>query len=80
MVLVNDALLSLAGILGRAIVDAGVTTRSELADAIEHKAGPADLEGHNPLLLVFSRAVRMNFPGGTFDVVEGGKPREVDPA
>ena len=32
----------------------------------------------NKLLLAFARAVRMNFPGGQFEVIQGGKSAEVD--
>jgi hypothetical protein len=52
--LVNDALFGLAGILGQAIVEAGVTNRIELADAIEQRAGLAGNEDHNQLLLAFA--------------------------
>ena len=76
---VNDAVFGFAGIISRTIVDAGITTRVELADAIQQRAGSVDDDDHNRLLLAFSRAVRMNFPGGSFEVVEGGKPPEVDP-
>jgi hypothetical protein len=64
LVLTNDAALGLSGILGRVIVEAGLVGRSDLADAIEHHAGPTEAANHNPLLLAFARAVRMNFPGG----------------
>lgn len=74
----NDAAFALAGIVGRVLVDAGAISRQELAEAIEHKAGDPDTEDCNPLLAAFARAVRMNFPGGRFDLIEGGAS-EVDP-
>lgn len=73
VVAVNDALFGLSGILARAVVDTGLIGRSELADTIEHRAGPQEAVDHNPLLLAFARSIRMNFPGGSFDVIDGGK-------
>ena len=73
VVAVNDAVFGLSGILTRAVVDTGLIGRSELADTIEHRAGPKEAADHNPLLLAFARAIRMNFPGGSFDVIDGGK-------
>ena len=75
----NDAAFALAGIIGRVLVDAGAISREEFADAIEHRAGAPATEEHNRLLLAFARAVRMNFPGGRFDVIEGGQGGSVDP-
>lgn len=71
---VNDAHFCLAGILGRVVVDTGLIDRDALADAIEIRAGSPDNGDHNRLLLTFARAVRMNFPGGSFEVIDGGKP------
>ena len=73
LVTVNDALFGMSGILARVIVDAGLSERSELAEAIEKRAGPIEALDHNPLLHTFSRAVRMNYPGGGFDIIEGGR-------
>jgi hypothetical protein len=74
----NDATFVLAGILGRVLVDAGAISRQEFAEAIERKAGDPDTEDYNALLAAFARAVRMNFPGGRFDLIEGGATK-VDP-
>lgn len=74
----NDAAFALAGIIGRILVDAGAVSRQDLVDAIEQKAGSSGAEDYNPLLAAFARAVRMNFPGGRFDLIEGGVT-EVDP-
>jgi hypothetical protein len=79
LVLANDATFALAGIIGRVIVEAGIVSREELSEAIERRAGEPNAEDYNPLLTAFARAVRMNFPGGTFDVVDGGMTRPVDP-
>lgn len=73
----NDAAFALAGIIGRVLVDGGAIGRQEFAEAIDRKAGDPGTEDHNPLLTAFARAVRMNFPGGRFDVIEGGAT-EVD--
>jgi hypothetical protein len=78
LVLANDAAFALAGIIGIAIVDAGIVNRDDLSAAIEHRAGRLDSPDHNPLLMAFARAVRMNFPGGRFEVIEGGLPSPVD--
>lgn len=78
VLLVNDASFIMAGLLSRVAVNAGITTREALADEIEHRAGAREMEDHNPLLLAFARAVRMNFPGGSFEVIEGGKAPPVD--
>jgi len=74
----NDAAFALAGIIGRVLVDAGAISREEFAEAIEHKAGNPTSEDHNRLLSAFARAVRMNFPGGRFEVIEGGQGGSVD--
>jgi hypothetical protein len=79
LLLANDAAFGLAGIFARAIVDAGLISRSELADSIERRAGLPDADDHNSLLPAFAKAIRMNFPGGRFDVITGGRPSEVDP-
>lgn len=79
LIATNDACFVLAGILSRAMVDVGIVQRGELADTIEASAGPVDAETHNRLLRTFARSVRMNFPGGRFEVIEGGRAVEVDP-
>lgn len=68
----SDAAFQVAGILSRIIVEAGLAHREDLADAIERSARPVDTADHNPALLAFGRAIRMNFPGGRFDVIDGG--------
>jgi hypothetical protein len=75
----NDASFALAGIVARILVEAGAVDRETLAGAIEERAGPIEAEDHNILLRTFARAVRMNFPGGRFDVIAGGKSLFVDP-
>jgi hypothetical protein len=77
--LANDATFALAGIIGRLIVDAGIADRDELSHMIEQRAGDPISKDYNPLLMAFARAVRMNFPGGSFDVIDGGLCRPVDP-
>ena len=77
--LANDAAFGLAGIVCRAIVDAGIISRADLAIAIEQRAGLIGHDDRNELLATFARAVRMNFPGGSFDVIECGRPEKVDP-
>jgi hypothetical protein len=72
----NDALFQLVGILSRIIVEGGLVSKDELAAMIESKAGREGYEGYLPTLVAFSRAVRMNLPGGRFDVIEGGVPNE----
>ncbi|HEX7857677.1 MAG TPA: hypothetical protein VF503_28710 [Sphingobium sp.] len=79
ILLSNDAMCALTGMLGRIVVDAGLVTRDELADAIAERAAPVDRDDHNPILMAFGRAVRMNFPGGRFDVIEGGRETSIDP-
>lgn len=74
----NDAAFALGGIIGRVLVDAGAISREEFAEAIEHRAGNPTSEDHNRLLSAFARAVRMNFPGGRFEVIEGGQGGSVD--
>ena len=74
----NDAAFGIAGILTRLVVSAGLISREALADAVENRAGLPDASDHNPLLLAFGRALRMNLPGGRFDVIDGGKS-EIDP-
>lgn len=76
---VNDAFFGFAGIVGRAIVDAGIIGRDELADALENRAGQPGREDHNAGLRVFARAVRMNLPGGRFEIIEGGRTDDLDP-
>lgn len=73
VVAVNDALFGLSGILARAVVETGLIGRAELADTIEQRAGLQETDDHNPLLLAFARSIRMNFPGGSFDVIDGGR-------
>ena len=73
---VNDALFQLVGILSRIVVDGGLVSKDELAAMIESKAGREGYEGYLPTLVALSRAVRMNLPGGRFDVIEGGMPDE----
>ena len=79
VVLSNDAMCALTQILFRMVVDAGLATRAEVADAIADRAAPVDRDDHNPILLAFSRAVRMNLPGGRFEVIEGGRSTSIDP-
>ena len=79
LLVINDAAFGIAGILSRAIVDADVLGRDELADLIERRAGAPGRDDHNAPLLAFARAVRMNFPGGRFEVIDGGRSPEVDP-
>jgi hypothetical protein len=78
LVLANDAAFALAGIIGIAIVDAGIISRTEMAASIERRAGALNSPDHNPLLMAFARAVRMNFPGGKFEVIDGGLSPPVD--
>jgi hypothetical protein len=73
VVAVNDALFGLSGIIARAVVETGLIGRAELADTIEQRAGLPETDDHNPLLLAFARSIRMNFPGGSFDVIDGGR-------
>jgi hypothetical protein len=76
---VNDALFGLAGILCRIIVDGGLVTREDLAAMILARAGGEDDPDHRPAMVAFARSIRMNLPGGRFDVIEGGGS-EVDPS
>lgn len=75
---VNDAMFGLAGILCRVIVEGGLVTKDDLAAMILARAGRDDDPDHRPTLVAFARAIRMNLPGGRFDVIDGGKS-EVDP-
>ena len=77
--LLNDAVFGLAGIFSRALVEADVIGREKLADLIEHRAGNVGADDHNELLFAFARAVRMNLPGGRFEVIEGGRSSKLDP-
>lgn len=79
VVLSNDAMCALTHILFRMVVDAGLATRDEVADAIAERAAPIDRDDHNPILFAFSRAIRMNLPGGRFDMIEGGRSAPIDP-
>lgn len=71
--LLNDAAFGVMGIVSRVIVEAGLISRRELADAVEKRAGLPESGDHNLLLLTFSRSLRMNLPGGRFDVIDGGR-------
>ena len=71
--LLNDATFGFMGITSRIMVDAGLIGRVELADAVEIRARSPGSDDHNVLLLTFSRALRMNLPGGRFDVIDGGR-------
>jgi len=79
VVLSNDAMCALTHILFRMVVDAGLATRDEVADAIAERAAPVDRDDHNPILFAYSRAIRMNLPGGRFGVIEGGRSAPIDP-
>lgn len=79
VVLSNDAMCALTHILFRMVVDAGLATRDEVADAIADRAAPVDRDDHNPILLAFARSIRMNLPGGRFEVIEGGRSTPIDP-
>ena len=71
--LLNDAAFGFMGIISRVVVQGGLVSRVELADAVERRAGSPAADDHNILLLTFSRALRMNLPGGRFDVIDGGR-------
>lgn len=75
---VNDAMFGLAGILCRIVVDGGLVTKDELAAMVMARAGSHEDPDHRPTLVAFARALRMNLPGGRFDVIEGGRS-SVDP-
>lgn len=72
----NDAACGLSGILFRVAVESGLISREALSNAIEARAGSVESADHNPILGAFARAVRMNFPGGRFDVIEGGQSQK----
>ncbi|MBT2187207.1 hypothetical protein [Sphingobium nicotianae] len=78
VVATNDAACGLSGILFRVAVDSGLISREALSDAIEARAGSIGSDDHNPILLAFARAIRMNFPGGRFEVIEGGQSQKSD--
>src|SRR5205823_553551 len=65
---VNDAMFGLAGILCRIIVEGGLATKDDLAAMITARAGRQDDPDHRPTLVAFARAIRMNLPGGRFDI------------
>lgn len=70
---VNDAMFGLVGILCRIIVDGGLVSKDDLAAMIMTRAGRENDPDHRPTLVAFARAIRMNLPGGRFDVIEGGR-------
>ena len=61
----TDQIFHIASIFAGLLVSKGVLTKDELADAFEG----SELE----TLHSFGRTIRMNFPGGRFEVIEGGK-------
>jgi len=75
---VNDVMFGLAGILCRIIVEGGLATKDDLAAMIAARAGRQDDPDYRPTLVAFARAIRMNLPGGRFDIIEGGRSG-VDP-
>lgn len=79
LLLSNDAMCTLTGMLCQIVVAGGLVGREELSQAIEVRASPLDQDDHNPILLAFARMIRMNLPGGRFDVIQGGRPDDIDP-
>jgi hypothetical protein len=73
LAMTGDALFGIAGIVSRVLVDAGQVSREALAEAFEVRAGQSGSDDFNPALLAFARAVRMNFPGGRFEVIDDGR-------
>jgi hypothetical protein len=77
---VNEALFRIVGVFARVIVDAGLLSKDELAAMIEDRAGHPGYDDHLPTLVTFARAIRMNLPGGRFDVIDGGRSDDPTPS
>lgn len=80
LLLSNDAMCALTGLLCRIVVEGDLVSLQQIADAIIERAAPVERDDHNPILLAFGRAMQMNLPGGRFDVIEGGGSSSIDPS
>jgi hypothetical protein len=75
IVMANDAAFGIAGIVCRFLVEEKLIDRAALADVVMARAGSADF---NPALGAFARSLRMNLPGGRFELIAGGKSDPLD--